>query len=123
MEGFLVIIYIIMFVWGILNIILFFKIWEMTGDIRDIKNYFLRKDMINESHNESNQITQKDQNTEITDDPTIRVGDKVIHKETLKEYTVIKFALNGDAAVCKGDNEEITYYLNSLKKKNYGKLL
>ena len=54
MEGFLVIIYIIMFVWGILNIILFFKIWEMTGDIRDIKNYFLRKDMINESHNESN---------------------------------------------------------------------
>lgn len=26
--------------WGILNIILFFKIWEMTNDVREIKEMF-----------------------------------------------------------------------------------
>ena len=36
MEGFIVIIYIIMLVWGILNIILFFKIWGMTNDVKEI---------------------------------------------------------------------------------------
>ena len=42
MEEFLVIIYIIMLIWGILNIILFFKIWGMTNDIREIKEFFCK---------------------------------------------------------------------------------
>ena len=38
MDGFIVIIlYVIMLVWGILNIILFFKLWGMINDICDIK--------------------------------------------------------------------------------------
>ena len=37
MEGFTLILGIVGIVWGILNIILFFKIWGMTNDIHDIR--------------------------------------------------------------------------------------
>ena len=33
--------YLIILVWGILNIILFFKIWGMTNDVREIKERLL----------------------------------------------------------------------------------
>lgn len=38
MEQFIVILYVIMFVWGVLNIILFFKIWIMTNNVSAIRN-------------------------------------------------------------------------------------
>ena len=28
---------------AILNIMLFFKLWEMTNDVKEIKNYLLKK--------------------------------------------------------------------------------
>lgn len=44
MPGWLIFMGIIMFVWGVLEIILFFKIWGMTDDIREMKtNYFNEK--------------------------------------------------------------------------------
>ena len=44
MEGFLVLLYVIMFVWGILNIILFFKLWGMTNNVKKILDVLNSKD-------------------------------------------------------------------------------
>ena len=44
MPGWLTFMGIVMIIWGVLEIILFFKIWDMTGDIRA-----LRKDHFNET--------------------------------------------------------------------------
>lgn len=41
MEGLLNLVSIIIIVFGILQIILFFKLWGMTNDIKDIKNKYL----------------------------------------------------------------------------------
>lgn len=38
MEGIMFLVSIIIIVFGILQIILFFKIWGMTNDVREIKN-------------------------------------------------------------------------------------
>ncbi len=48
MPGWLVVTAIIMITWGILEIILFFKVWGMTNDIRELK-----KDFFNEIKYES----------------------------------------------------------------------
>ena len=37
MSGWLTFLFLVMFVWGILEIILFFKIWGMTNDIKALK--------------------------------------------------------------------------------------
>lgn len=40
MEAFMVLVLIVV---GILNIILFFKIWGMTNNVREMRDYFLRE--------------------------------------------------------------------------------
>ena len=53
MEG--VVVSIIMIAWGILEIILFFKIWGMTNDIRALK-----MDHFNENNNNTNDLILQD---------------------------------------------------------------
>ena len=71
METILAIIFI---VFGILQIILFFKIWGMTNDVREIKNKYLKRDGddITSLHNDSdlsdNSIPIKD------NDEVIEIG-------------------------------------------------
>ena len=36
------IIYVVMLIFGILQIILFFKVWGMTNDIKEIRNKYLK---------------------------------------------------------------------------------
>ena len=43
-SGFLTFIGIVMLVFGILQIVLFFKLWGMTNDIREIKKEFFKED-------------------------------------------------------------------------------
>lgn len=40
MENYIVFVSIVALIWGILNIILFFKIWEMTNDVKKLANKF-----------------------------------------------------------------------------------
>jgi len=40
MDNYIVFISVIALIWGILNIILFFKIWGMTDDVRKLTNKF-----------------------------------------------------------------------------------
>ena len=53
-SGWLIFIGILMITWGILEIILFFKIWEMTNDIKALK-----KDHFNETTLETNEDLAK----------------------------------------------------------------
>lgn len=41
MEGFQAVIGILSIIWGILSIILFFKVWEMTNDVKKILNLLI----------------------------------------------------------------------------------
>lgn len=41
MEAFMVLVLIVV---GILNIILFFKIWGMTNNVKEMRDYFLREE-------------------------------------------------------------------------------
>lgn len=43
-SAWLIIIGLLMFIWGVLEIILFFKIWGMTNDIRTIKKSYLHEE-------------------------------------------------------------------------------
>ena len=65
MENYIVFVSVIALIWGILNIILFFKIWGMTDDVRKLTN----KCCVT-SDNESkvsNSITGNNQNSEDAD--------------------------------------------------------
>lgn len=53
MEGFYLFIGIVIIVFGILQIILFFKFWGMTNDIREIRNQYINK---SETYNTNDDI-------------------------------------------------------------------
>lgn len=71
METLLAIIFI---VFGLLQIILFFKIWGMTNDIREMKNKYFRADI------------------------SFSIGDTVRHKTTGKEMRIRSIKPNGKYA-------------------------
>ena len=64
--------YFIVIVWGILNIILFFKIWGMTNDVKAIKDRFLYG---------NSQIN--------VDSHKFKKGDFVIYKDTKETLVII----------------------------------
>ena len=120
MEGFLVIIYIVMLVWGILNIILFFKIWGMTNDVNTIKEYLCNNsaDTPVSTSNNIDTIDDSPKEEEVIDTTVLIPGTKVIHKTLNKVMIIDSINNNGNAALCKDENGEIiaTYHLKNLKK-------
>ena len=47
MEGITLLVSIILIVFGVLQIILFFKLWGMTNDVKKMKKHFLPSDSNN----------------------------------------------------------------------------
>lgn len=92
METFIAIIFI---VFGLLQIILFFKIWEMTNDIRDIRNKY---------------ITGKASGEVLNETPVFKKGDKVINIKTCEELFIGKCS-NGKYK-CYAD-KELSEYVDS----------
>ena len=82
------IILIIVLIWGVLNIILFFKIWNMTDDVCKIKNILLGGFTTSTKHEDkANQPTDtsftispniNDENYS-SDESELKVGDRVHH--------------------------------------------
>ncbi|WP_042373645.1 hypothetical protein [Bacteroides neonati] len=60
MEGLLNFVSIIIIVFGVLQIILFFKLWGMTDDIRAIKNKYLNLSKNQDSNNVNPVLGSKD---------------------------------------------------------------
>ena len=67
---------IIIITFGILQIILFFKIWGMTNDIKQIKNKYLSSDKFKRATTPSDQSTK------------FKVGDLVIDIKTDKQMRI-----------------------------------
>lgn len=101
MEGFLVLVYVVMFVWGILNIILFFKVWGMTNDVSD---------MLSEVKNILNILNSKDNRD-------MKLPQRAIHKSTGKKVIVVGLK-NGKMLCEREDNKnwgQIDYNINELE--------
>ena len=101
-----IIILIVTFVFGVLNIILFFKIWGMTNDVRRIANKLC-------SQEEKGQSKVISSNTEeqLCD---IRVGDTVKVMGTQNKCEVIKIE---DGFIWVNlNNKTVKYYPNEVEK-------
>lgn len=99
MEAYTVFISFILFVFAILQIILFFKIWGMTNDIRDIRNKYLQEGDVYKKQ-EQTLIQTNSESTENNSDKSIdtttkfQIGDLVICIKTDKQMRV-KEIING----------------------------
>ena len=88
-----VIYYFILFIWSILCLILFAKVWSMTNDIRTIKNILL--DL-------ANKLNPNNNGNSCQSEPIIdfEEGDNVVNIETGEEMIVAQIFPDGDVA-CK----------------------
>ena len=80
MTGFITIIYIVCFIFGVLQIILFFKLWEMTNNVKEITHY------IKNYHQSRN--TNISENIPFHNHSGINVGDLIVHLKTKNQYRV-----------------------------------
>lgn len=89
MEGMLTFTGIIIIVFGILQIILFFKIWGMTNDISDMKSiisdYITKKTQVL-TENKADTILERD----------IKVGDLVVELKNERQLKVVNITDNGE---------------------------
>lgn len=88
---------IIIIVFGILQIILFFKLWGMTNDIKEIKNKYIGK---------APELT-------ISPSPKIafNIGDIVTYTKTGDKFKIDKIA-SEDTYNCSSEDGSIHYVLN-----------
>ena len=110
MPGWLILMYVIMIAWGILEIILFFKLWGMTNDIRALK-----KDYFHEHDNNTAENTLQRLRTSIV------MGNRTKTKEILLE----NFIHNVESSFSKfpqekqeQDEQKGESYTVSLKEQN-----
>lgn len=91
------IIAIVTIIWSILGIILFFKIWGMTNNVKEMRDFILRNNYINNGENSKPQFTPPSEKefAELAEEavPTkpfnhnLKKGDKV----SVQEYGVCTF--------------------------------
>jgi hypothetical protein len=110
MESMELLVLIIAFIFGILNLILFFKIWGMTDDVRVIKRYLLSRGE-NETNYQPESTSQDVQDCqEAEQDGKFRVGDLVVNIKTGKQMRV-KRIFDGRYACCsQGGNFDDGYF-------------
>lgn len=109
MEGFLIFVYVIMLVWGVLNIVLFFKIWSMTNDVNVIKQHLLGK-KTTPYEREIKTLSQFN---------NFKVGDKVEHECYNRDKAMFIGRINDDGTcLCVDEKGEAiaTYSIKKLTK-------
>ena len=108
MEGFSVLIAIVSIVWGVLSIILFFKVWEMTNDIKEIKNKFLYDTL-------PNQQKVKELKSFTVNGKDLDEGDVVVEAATGREI-IIKSILSDGRFICWRDKNKTSMEKYSLSE-------
>ncbi len=103
-------------VWSILCLILFFKVWGMTDDVREIRNHILRNDSFTD-----NQSVNKDElgKNVVKDKTPIKEGDKVMHPRFNSGKDMYVGKINSDGTcLCVDDKGEAiaTLSIDNLKK-------
>lgn len=86
MEGIMLFVSIIIIIFGILQIILFFKVWGMTNDVKKVKNIMEMK------------FEQEISNKNIIDNDfqsDIKVGDSVVELKNERQLKVCAITIDG----------------------------
>ena len=101
-------------VWGILCLILFFKIWGMTNDVKAIKEHLIS------SSNNSIKTTQRFEknysNDKEASESSYNVGDIVIEKATNNTLMIHSITDEGNY-ICKLPNENSTIFVGTFSKE------
>jgi len=79
---------VIAIIFGVLQIILFFKIWGMTNDVRKLRDFFIkREDLQAQQQTETPQEVPQDYDKRLDG---VGTGDEVILKSTGKKVKIVK---------------------------------
>jgi regulatory protein YycH of two-component signal transduction system YycFG len=116
MEDSTTLISFILFVWSILGIILFFKIWGMTNDVRELKNKFLadgtdkviKPQQENTTNQQSNAITNPDIDT-TKDHEAFKIGDIALYEPENRKVKIEGITTTGSYNVYMIDNPTEKY--------------
>lgn len=100
MENILLATSIIIIAFGILQIILFFKVWGMTNDVRKIKNIFELNIKQQDTLNYSTKLA-----------PSFSLGEVVTYKKTQEKF-IIKRKITEDLFECSSLDTNTGYTLN-----------
>ena len=105
-------------VWSILCLILFFKVWGMTNDVRDIKEHILSMNSNTVGNSIIRTIDYSDKNNTTTD---FNIGDHVIDKETGNEYVIHNINDEGNY-VCKLPNSNSVIFAGTFSKEQLSRI-
>ena len=101
-------------VWSILCIILFFKIWGMTNDVKEIKDHLLYSQTMERDNASLEQ--QKNTLSQVTIQD-IKVGDKVVDIDSEETLRIVKI-LNNEYCICQmWDLREKKFPISKLRIK------
>ena len=97
LDDFLSFIIMVSIIWGILNLILFIKIWGMTNDVNELKKilkHYVTKQMIekNTSSSTDTTLTENDKKNPIK---LPQKGDEVLFLKDNKTYKILEVMENG----------------------------
>ena len=92
LDDFLSFIIIVSIIWGILNLILFIKIWGMTNDVNELKKIISR--YINNQETTAESEKSSDGFSKIGD--KIKKGDKILYLKDNKTYDVMSVNKDGE---------------------------
>ena len=118
MEGiqtFVTVYVLIMLVWSVLCLILFFKVWGMTNDVRALKEHFLSIETPNISYKTYNPDTRN------SDNQPLQVGDHVTEKATQNELVIHSITDEGKF-VCKFPNDNSTIFAGTFSEEQLSKI-
>lgn len=109
---------IILTIWAILNIILFFKIWGMTNDVKKLKDFIVGMNTNNVS--ETSELQSEEVELPKSDPNSFKTGDRVRHNKYNKDQIMIIGTINNDGScMCLDEqgNPLATYSLENLIKE------
>lgn len=118
MEGiqtFFTVYVLLMLVWCILCLILFFKVWGMTNDVRALKEHFLSIETPKTSYKTNNSDGGN------SDNQSLQVGDHVTEKTTGNELVIHSITDDGKY-VCKFPNENTTIFAGTFSEEQLSKI-
>ena len=109
---------IIVIIWSILSIVLFFKIWGMTNNVKDILK--IMKQNIDAHNCKKSNSKTKDIDKEFTAESTTKfsVGQLVVELKTEKQYRIQSIELNeksNNYYLCKNSQGEVMLLENEIE--------
>lgn len=98
----------VMIIVGVFYIILFFKVWGMTNDVRELKNFFLGENQPSED--------EQSEPSELAPKQSFMPGQRVFVKSVKKEAVFVGSTNNGFFLVKFDDDSSLITDLGNLAK-------